>query len=269
MCAIRRAECCLAAELPDKDVMFSSEAVEHIAYSSGGDVRKALNAAEVCLFSVLGEEKRAEVTLEVAVGATQKKAMRYDRDGDSHYDIVSAFQKSIRGSDPDAAIHYMARLLEAGDLQSVCRRLMVTACEDIGLAYPNAVVIAKSCVDTAMMLGLPEARIPLAQAVILLASLPKSNSAICAVDDALEDLNKGVIGEIPVHLRDSHYSGSEKLGHGKGYRYPHSYPNHYCEQQYLPDAIKERIYYHPGQNKFENGLEKYWTEIKNNGGNRK
>lgn len=260
--AVRRAVTFLSQEIPEKTIIFSPEAVEHIAHSAGGDVRKALNAAEVCLFSVLGAEDKVEVTLETAVEATQKKAMRYDRDGDSHYDILSAFQKSIRGSDPDAAIHYMARLLEAGDLPSVCRRMLVTASEDIGLAYPNAVVVVKSCVDAALMLGLPEARIPLAQAVLLLATAPKSNSAICAVDAAMSDLQNKDTGEIPAHLRDSHYSGSEKLGHGKGYVYPHNEPYHYYEQQYLPDAIVNQVYYHPGQNKFEDGVVKYWEEIK-------
>ncbi len=260
--AVKRAVSCLAEEFPEKEVLFSSEAVEHIAHSAGGDVRKALNAAEMSLLSVLGAEKKCEVTLEVAVEATQKKAMRYDRDGDSHYDILSAFQKSLRGSDPDAAIHYMSRLLEAGDMASVCRRMLVTASEDIGLAYPNAIVIVKSCVDAALMLGLPEARIPLAQAVILLATAPKSNSAVCAVDDAMNDLKNRDTGEIPSHLRDAHYSGSEKLGHGKGYVYPHNYPNHYYPQQYLPDAIKNRVYYRPGQNKFEDGLVNYWEQIK-------
>lgn len=260
--AVNRAAEVLQGEYPDKEIVFSPQAAEHIAHSAGGDVRKALNATEVSLFSVLGADKRAEVTLEVAVEATQKKAMRYDRDGDSHYDILSAFQKSLRGSDPDAAIHYMSRLLEAGDLPSVCRRLLVTACEDVGLAYPNAIVVAKSCVDTALMVGLPEARIPLAQAVILVATAPKSNSAIMAVDEAMSDLKNGDTGEIPSHLRDAHYSGSEKLGHGKGYVYPHHCPNHYYPQQYLPDAISDRTYYHPGQNKFEDGLVKYWEQIK-------
>ncbi len=262
--AVNRAVAFLGEEFPEKEILFSPEAVEHIANSAGGDVRKALNATEVCLFSVLGAEKKCEVTLEIAVEATQKKAMRYDRDGDSHYDILSAFQKSLRGSDPDAAIHYMSRLLEAGDLPSVCRRMLVTASEDIGLAYPNAIVIAKSCVDAALMLGLPEARIPLAQAVILLATAPKSNSAVCAVDEAMGDLKNRDTGEIPSHLRDAHYSGSEKLGHGKGYVYPHNCPNHYYPQQYLPDAIRDRVYYHPGQNKFEDGLVKYWEQIKRN-----
>ncbi len=260
--AVNRGVLFLAEEFPEKEVVFSPEAVEHIAHSAGGDVRKALNATEVCLFSVLGAEKKCEVTLEVAVEATQKKAMRYDRDGDSHYDILSAFQKSLRGSDPDAAIHYMARLLEAGDLPSVCRRMLVTASEDIGLGYPNAIVIAKACVDAALMLGLPEARIPLAEAVILLATAPKSNSAVCAVDEAMNDLKSRDTGEIPSHLRDSHYSGSEKLGHGKGYVYPHNCPNHYYPQQYLPDAIRDRVYYRPGQNKFEDGLVNYWEQVK-------
>ena len=260
--AVKRAVKVLSEEFSEKQVSFSPEAVVHIAHSAGGDVRKALNAAEICLLSALGPEKQVTVTLEIAVEATQKKAMRYDRDGDSHYDIVSAFQKSIRGSDPDAAVHYLARLLEAGDLPSVCRRMLVTASEDIGLAYPNAVVVAKACVDAALMLGMPEARIPLSQAVLLLATAPKSNSAICAVDAAMADLRNKDTGEIPAHLRDSHYSGSEKLGHGQGYVYPHNEPYHYTQQQYLPDAIAGQVYYHPGQNKFEDGVVKYWEEIK-------
>lgn len=260
--AVHRAVRVLAEEYPDKNIEFTEEAVQHIAHTAGGDVRKALNAAEVCLFSVLGEGESATVTLERAEEATQKRAMRYDRDGDSHYDVVSAFQKSIRGSDPDAAVHYLARLLEAGDLPSVCRRMLVTASEDIGLAYPNAISVVKSCVDAALMLGLPEARIPLSQAVLLLATAPKSNSAICAVDAAMADLQRGNPGEVPNHLRDTHYSGSEKLGHGKGYIYPHGEPNHYVEQQYLPDALKGKTYYVPGHNKFEDGLVSYWNGIK-------
>ena len=225
--AVHRDVRVLAEEYPDKNIEFTEEAIQHIAHTAGGDVRKALNAAEVCLFSVLGEGESATVTLERAEEATQKRAMRYDRDGDSHYDVVSAFQKSIRGSDPDAAVHYLARLLEAGDLPSVCRRMLVTASEDIGLAYPNAISVVKSCVDA-----------------------------------ALADLQRGNPGEVPNHLRDTHYSGSEKLGHGKGYIYPHGEPNHYVEQQYLPDALKGKTYYVPGHNKFEDGLVSYWNGIK-------
>ena len=208
------------------------DALTHLAHTSNGDVRKALNSLEAVCMSVRPTEKKSVIiSLELAEQATQKKALRYDKDGDSHYDILSAFQKSVRGSDPDAAIHYLARLISAGDLASICRRILVMASEDIGLAYPQAVTIVKACVDSALQLGLPEARIPLAEAVILLATSPKSNSAICAIDDALNDIKNIDTGDIPSHLKDSHYSGSQKLGHGLTYKYPHSYPDHYIEQQ--------------------------------------
>ena len=261
--AIRRGIGILAEEFPGKTLQFTDEAVTHIAYSSGGDVRKALNAVELSVLSVIGDTSgEVVVDIQTAVEATQKRAMRYDRDGDSHYDVLSAFQKSIRGSDPDAALHYMARLIEAGDLPSLCRRLLVTASEDIGLAYPNAIVVAKSCVDAALMLGLPEARLPLTQAVLLLATAPKSNSTICSVDAALADLQSGNTGDVPAHLKDSHYKGAEKLGRGLTYQYPHQFPNHYVKQQYLPDAIKDKRYYKPGDNKFENSQAQYWKAVK-------
>ena len=239
------------------------DALTHLAHTSNGDVRKALNSLEaVCMSVRPTEEKSVIISLELAEQATQKKALRYDKDGDSHYDILSAFQKSVRGSDPDAAIHYLARLISAGDLASICRRLLVMASEDIGLAYPQAVTIVKACVDSALQLGLPEARIPLAEAVILLATSPKSNSAICAIDDALNDIKNIDTGDIPSHLKDSHYSGSQKLGHGLTYKYPHSYPDHYIEQQYLPDNIKDRKYYEFGDNKTETLAKEYWSKIK-------
>ena len=189
--------------------------------------------------------------------------MKYDRDGDGHYDALSALQKSIRGSDENAALHYAARLMEAGDLPSLCRRLLVIAAEDVGLAYPQAIAITKSCVDAALQLGLPEARIPLAEAVILLATAPKSNSVICAIDAALSDLKDKEIYDIPPYLLDSHYKGSAKLGHGIGYKYPHNFPNHYVKQQYLPDAIKNAKYYEFGENKTEQAAKRYWDEVKN------
>ena len=200
--------------------------------------------------------------MDIAEQASQKKALRYDKDGDSHYDILSAFQKSVRGSDADAAIHYLARLVAAGDLVSICRRLLVMASEDIGLAYPQAITIVKSCVDAAMQLGFPEARIPLAEAVILLATAPKSNSAICAIDSALSDINSLDTGDIPKHLKDAHYSGSKELGHGIEYQYPHSFKNHYVKQQYLPDNIKDRKYYEYSDNKTELAAKDYWDKIK-------
>ena len=261
--AILRAVEKMQKEMPDNKIEFSSDAVAHIAAMSNGDVRKALNAVEVCVYSVMPDmEGTLKIDLETAEQASQKTAMTYDKLGDNHYDILSAFQKSIRGSDANAAIHYMARLIAAGDMISVCRRLMVIACEDIGLAYPQAVSIVKSCVDCAFQLGLPEARIPLAEAVILLATAPKSNSAICAIDEALADIEKGNCGEIPLHLKDAHYKGAAEMGRGVEYKYPHSYPNHYVDQQYLPDAIKDRKYYVPGENKFEQNSEEYWKKIK-------
>ena len=239
------------------------DALTHLAHTSNGDVRKALNSLEaVCMSVRPTEEKSVIISLELAEQATQKKALRYDKDGDSHYDILSAFQKSVRGSDPDAAIHYLARLISAGDLAIICRRILVMASEDIGLAYPQAITIVKACVDSALQLGLPEARIPLAEAVILLATSPKSNSAICAIDDALNDIKNIDTGDIPPHLKDAHYSGSQKLGHGLTYKYPHSYPDHYIEQQYLPDNIKDRKYYEFGDNKTETLAKEYWSKIK-------
>ncbi len=262
--AVLRAIGKLQKEMPDNKIVFDPQAVEHISAMSNGDVRKALNAVEVCIYSVMPDmDGMLKIDLETAEQASQKTAMTYDKLGDNHYDILSAFQKSIRGSDANAAIHYMARLIAAGDMISVCRRLMVIACEDIGLAYPQAVSIVKSCVDCAFQLGLPEARIPLAEAVILLATAPKSNSAICAIDEALADIENGNCGEIPLHLKDAHYKGAAEMGRGVEYKYPHSYPNHYVEQQYLPDVIKDRKYYVPGENKFEQNSNEYWNKIKN------
>ncbi len=241
----------------------TDEAKRHIANSSSGDVRKALNSLEVAAISAPADKDGVRViTTELVEEVTGKKSFRHDRDGDDHYDVLSAFQKSVRGSDPDAAIHYMARLLTAGDLQSVCRRILVMAAEDVGLAYPQAIVVVKACVDSALQLGLPEARIPLAEAVILLATSPKSNSAISAIDAAMEDIASRDTGEVPDHLRDSHYKGAEKLGHGEGYKYPHNYPGSYVEQQYLPDKIKNVTYYHYGKNKMESATAEYWKRIK-------
>ncbi len=245
------------------NVSVDDDAIRHMEYSSGGDVRKALNSLELTFLAAHPDkDKKIEITLDSAVQATQKKVMRYDRDGDSHYDILSAFQKSIRGSDPDAAIHYLARLISAGDLQSVCRRLLVISAEDIGLAYPQAISIVKACVDSALQLGLPEAQIPLAEAVILLATAPKSNSAIMAIGKAMADIERADTGDIPAHIKDSHYGGALKLGHGTEYKYPHSYPNHYVEQQYLPDNIRDTKYYEYGDNKTEMAAKAYWDKIK-------
>jgi putative ATPase len=239
--------------------------LEHLAHACGGDVRKGLNAVELLVGSAVVRNGEIFLTLENAVEVAQHSAVRYDREDDSHYDILSAFQKSIRGSDPDAALHYLARLLAAGDLISPCRRLLVIAAEDIGLAYPQAMVVVKSCVDAANQLGLPEARIPLAEATVLLATAPKSNSAICGIDAAMSDLTHGKSGEIPAHLRDSHYSGAAKLGRGLTYQYPHEFPNHWTKQQYLPDELVGRRYYEYGENKTEQAAKAYWDRIKGQG----
>lgn len=245
------------------DLTVENGVVEYIASACGGDVRKSINSVEVLTARKPGQ-KSVTVTLEDAVSVAQKSNIRYDRDGDMHYDILSAFQKSIRGSDENAALHYLAWLIKGGDLASICRRLLVIASEDIGLAYPLAAAVTKSCVDSALQLGFPEARIPLAEAVILLATAPKSNSVINAIDAAISDVENTECGDIPADLRDAHYSGAKKLGHGTGYKYPHSYPNHYVKQQYLPTKIKNAVYYIAGENKTEQAAKKYWDAIKNN-----
>lgn len=240
------------------------EALDYIAKASNGDVRKAINAIEVAINSTNpNKDGLVKIDLQVAKDSTQTKVVAYDINGDSHYDYLSAFQKSIRGSDPDAAIHYLARLIKAGDLISICRRLQVIASEDIGLAYPQAALIVKSLVDSARELGFPEARIPLAEATILLATSPKSNSAYVAIDRALSDLETMKIDDIPNHLKDAHYSGAKNLGRGTTYKYPHSFENHYVKQQYLPDNIKNKVYYEYGENKIEGNTKAYWDRIKN------
>lgn len=262
--ALRRAaEILCSNEYSEYNVEITDEAYVHMSHACNGDVRKALNSLEVAFIAAQpDEDMNIKIDLETAEESSQKKALRYDKDGDSHYDILSAFQKSVRGSDPDAAVHYLARLVCAGDLQSICRRVLVMASEDIGLAYPQAAAIVKSCVDSALQLGFPEARIPLAQAVLLLATAPKSNSTINAIDAAIHDIESSDTGDIPEYLKDSHYGGSQKLGHGIGYKYPHSYPNHYIKQQYLPDNIRDAKYYVYGDNKTEKAAEKYWSLIK-------
>ena len=241
-------------------ILCSDENLKKIAYGCGGDVRKCCNCIEIVSMALTREHP--EITDEMIAAASQRSGNHYDKDGDYHYDILSAFQKSIRGSDPDAALVYLSRLLEAGNLIAPCRRLMVIAAEDIGLAYPQAISIVKSCVDCAQALGLPEARLPLAEAVILLATAPKSNSVIMAVDAAMEDVRDGKGQIIPADLQDAHYSGSGKLGRGKGYLYPHNYPNHYVNQCYMPEDLEGKQYYHPGDNKNESASKEYWRKIK-------
>ncbi len=252
----------MAAEQLGMSVKVEKGAAEYIARGCGGDVRKSINTAELCVLS--GETDGTEIVIrkDTAVELTQRSNMKYDRDGDQHYDILSALQKSIRGSDENAAIHYAARLIEAGDIISLSRRLLVIACEDVGLAYPQAITIVKSCVDSAMQLGLPEARIPLAQAVILLATAPKSNSAYLAMDNALSDIKNGETGDFPRHLQNKHFDGEGASVKGQHYLYPHDYPNHYVKQQYLPDPIKDKIYYEYGDNKNEQAAKIYWQKIK-------
>lgn len=239
------------------------DAVRHISFACGGDVRKAINSVELCALSTKPDsDGTVKITAETARSLTQRSSMKYDRDGDEHYDIVSAYQKSMRGSDPDAALHYLARLLNAGDLPSACRRLMVCACEDVGLAYPMIIPIVKSAVDAAMMLGLPEARIPLADAVVLVCNSPKSNSAYMGIDAAMSDIQKGKSGPIPRQLQNKHFDGEDNPNKGQFYLYPHIYENHWIYQQYLPDAIKNARYYEYGENKNEQAAKAYWDKIK-------
>ncbi len=259
--AVKRAFQICADEL-GKKLRLESGVIEHIARGCGGDVRKSINTVELCVLSADSADGILNVKLENVRLLTQRSNMRYDRDSDEHYNILSALQKSIRGSDENAALHYAARLIEAGDIISLSRRLLVIAAEDIGLAYPNAITIVKSCVDSAMQLGLPEARLPLAQAVILLATAPKSNSVITAIDSALDDVRNVDYGNIPSNLQDGHYAGAQKLGKAQGYKYPHVYPDSWVEQQYLPDNIKDRVYYTYGSNKAEQTAKEYWRKIK-------
>ncbi len=238
------------------------DAVKYISTACGGDVRKALNAVELCTIATMPTDGVRNITLETAKKLTQRSAMRYDKDGDQHYDAMSALQKSMRGSDANAAVYYLARLLEGGDLPSACRRLLVCACEDVGLAYPQIIPIVKSCVDIALQVGMPEARIPLADAVIMVCNAPKSNSAYNAINAATADINKGLIGDIPRQLQNMHYDGEDNQNKGQFYLYPHDYPNHYVKQQYLPNVVKDREYYKYGDNKNEQAFKAYWEKIK-------
>ena len=233
----------------------------HIAGGCGGDVRKAMNTVELCILSAEKVENELRISLELAQELTQRSNMRYDRENDQHYDLLSALQKSIRGSDENAALHYAARLLSAGDLLSLCRRLLVIASEDIGLAYPQAVVITKACVDSALQLGLPEAQIPLAEAIVLLATAPKSNSSYLAMHAAMADVEKHGALDFPRHLQNCHFDGAEAAVKGQHYLYPHDYPHHYVKQQYLPDEIKDAVYYQFGDNKQEQAAAAYRKKL--------
>ena len=238
------------------------EVKEHIAYAAGGDVRKALNFVELSVLSVAPKDGKRVITPESVMSLTQKNTFRYDKKGDENYDVMSAFQKSMRGSDPNAALHYLARLLEAGDLPSATRRLMVCACEDVGLAYPMIIPIVKAAVDAALQVVLPEARIPLADAVVLVCTAPKSNSAYKGINAAMEDVQNGNYGRIPRTLQNKHFDGEDNPNKGQFYKYPHDYKNHYVSQQYLPDDIKSRKYYVFGDNKIEQAAKAYWDLVK-------
>ena len=251
----------IVSEEENTDFSVDDEIALKIARASSGDVRKALNMLELGIM-LLKSTKETKLSDEILEQILAGNSVRYDREGDEHYDIVSAYQKSMRGSDPDAALHYLARLLAAGDLPSACRRLMVCACEDVGLAYPQIIPIVKSAVDIANAVGLPEARIPLADAVILVATAPKSNSGESAIDKALADVESGNFGSIPRQLQNKHFDGEESSVRGQNYLYPHDFKNHYVKQQYLPDILKNKTYYKYGDNKTERAFKEYWEKIK-------
>ena len=250
----------LMEERLEGEVVCEDGVKEHIAAACGGDVRKAMNAVGLLLNSARRAHGKLLVTLEDAETVAQRSAMRYDREGDDHYDIASALMKSLRGSDPDAALHYLARLLEAGDLITPIRRLLCSASEDVGMAYPQAALIVKACVDNALQLGLPEARLPLAQAAVLLATAPKSNSVYQAIAAAQADVRAGKTGDYPRHLQNVH-ADSAGMEREQGYLYPHDFPNHWVKQQYLPDQLVGKCYYHYGDNKVEQAAKRYWEAI--------
>ena len=258
--AVARGFRCMEQQLGET-IHLSDGVCGWIARGCGGDVRKAMNTVELIVLSGEHTENGIVISDELAQELTQRSNMRYDRDNDQHYDLLSALQKSIRGSDENAALHYTARLLAANDLLSVCRRLLVIAAEDVGLAYPQAIVITKACVDSALQLGLPEARIPIAEAVVLLATSPKSNSAYEAINRAMADVEEYGAPDFPRHLQNKHFDGAEAAVRGQHYRYPHDYPNHYVRQQYLPDILKDKVYYQFGENRQEQAAAAYREKI--------
>lgn len=248
-----------------ENINVKEEALEFIAETCNGDMRSALNKLELAFNTGIDiGSNSVNITIDTIVECSSSKVLSYDRSGDDGYSILSAFHKSLRGSDADASIHYLARLIKAGDIQNITRRLLCVASEDVGLAVPQAITITEACVQSALQLGLPEARIPLAQATIYLAQCPKSDSVINAIDKALYDLDNINVGDIPIHLKDAHYAGAKNLGRGVNYKYPHDYPNNYIKQQYLPDEIKHKKYYIPGKNKNEIAFDNYWENIKKN-----
>ncbi|MDE5770674.1 MAG: replication-associated recombination protein A [Ruminococcus sp.] len=261
--AIKRAFRILSKE-NKTEIIYDDEILNIIAYNCGGDVRKAMNTAELAVMCGDISDGRVTITPDSLKIIAQKSNMRYDRDGDQHFDILSAFHKSVRGSDENAALHYAARLIETGDIVPLCRRLLCIASEDVGLAYPQAIVITKVCVDSALQLGLPEARLPIAEAIILLATAPKSNSVYTAIDSAIDDLKNCDSLDFPRHLQNCHFDGKGAVVSGQNYLYPHDFPNHYVKQQYLPDALKGHVYYHFGDNKQEQAAHIYRQKITEN-----
>lgn len=245
------------------NITSQDNALETLARAVGGDMRKALGCLEFAVSAAETDKKgNKKITEEMVLQVAQRSNMQYDKTADNHYDSISALQKSIRGSDPDAAVHYLARILEGGDMLSACRRLLVIAAEDIGLAYPQAIPIVKACVDSALQLGLPEARLPLADAAILLATAPKSNSGHNAINAAIADIAAGKAGEVPRQLQNKHYDGEDAAVKGQNYLYPHNFENHWVQQQYLPDNLKNARYYEYGENKTEQAAKAYWDKIK-------
>jgi len=247
----------------NKNVELSKENCRKLSIAAAGDVRRALNMLELCFMLTITADSLT-ISDDIVEQILAGNSVRYDREGEAHYDIISAYQKSMRGSDPDAAVYYLGRLLAAGDLPSACRRLLVCANEDVGLAYPQIIPIVKAAVDTAMMVGLPEARLSLANAVILVATSPKSNSAHDAINAAMQDIERGIGGDIPRHLQNKHFDGEDAETKGQHYLYPHNYKWHYVNQQYLPDNIKDKRYYQFGDNKNEQSFKEYWDKIKKN-----
>ena len=252
----------LLEEEKNSKIEICDEAIGKIARSAAGDVRRALNTLELCILTGEISDNTITVSTDTAEQLLAGSSVRYDREGDEHYDVISAYQKSMRGSDPDAAVFYLARLLEAGDLQSACRRLLVCANEDVGLAYPQIIPIVKAAVDTALQVGLPEARLPLANAVILVALSPKSVTAHDAVNAAMADISAGLGGQVPRQLQNKHFDGADAIVRGQNYKYPHSFKNHYVNQQYLPDSVKDKKYYNYGDNATEQKFAEYWRKIK-------
>lgn len=259
--AVKRAFTVYSREI-NKNISLDENVLDYISTACSGDVRKAINTVELATISSLNEKDNIKINIDTVKQIVEKNVLNHDKSGDSHYDLLSAFQKSMRGSDPNAAIHYLSRLLESGDLISASRRLMICVCEDVGLAYPQAIPIVKSCVDIAFQVGLPEARIPLADAVILVCNSPKSNSAYLAINSATEDIKAGKSGNIPRHLQNKHFDGEDNQNKGQFYKYPHDYKNSYVKQTYLPNILENKIYYNFGKNKNEQLFKEYWDKIK-------